>query len=510
MKRIIVLIVLIALGGVSVNAQRPVGDTLTLGSNNEYLYDALFLSTGGTAGYNPTLSFTVPPSPHNTYTDFTWGGYSGTILWSLFGGELNLITLRQLYPELFAGTCIHIIGEEFATTDDLMVLGLAVCPTIYTDSISTITHVIDTSIANRLTEYVQLYTINGSTPQLEAQGAWRWEDPHRYMLFPNTNYEGVGVQVGTTTCVPLYETMFDTSVFIDAEKTEKYMLAGTHNNNGVVWADTCYDTIFPTPQICIEHYATAYSSYMSASMPISGQTYWSKYGSYAWHTGSTNRLIDINIFPILDTLFGTPCAALTGLDTVEVDSLWATLMWSADARQHDWQVWYRPTGDTLDNDAVVTVAVPTVTLTGLVPGTEYSVAVRGRCDIDNYSPWSDTLLFTTPQDTVQVIDTTIQDTTQVIDTTIVDTTVTQGIRTLGSLDRFTRIMPNPASEVVNVLSSYRLESVAVYDLTGRLLLEQPAEGISAVVKVGVLPRGTYIMAIRTLQGVATKKLVVGN
>jgi hypothetical protein len=145
-----------------------------------------------------------------------------------------------------------------------------------------------------------------------------------------------------------------------------------------------------------------------------------------------------------------------------------------------------------------------------VPGTEYSVAVRGRCDIDNYSPWSDTLLFTTPQDTVQVIDTTIQDTTQVIDTTIVDTTVTQGIRTLGSLDRFTRIMPNPASEVVNVLSSYRLESVAVYDLTGRLLLEQPAEGISAVVKVGVLPRGTYIMAIRTLQGVATKKLVVGN
>ena len=42
MKRIIVLIVLIALGGVSVNAQRPVGDTLTLGSNNEYLYDALF------------------------------------------------------------------------------------------------------------------------------------------------------------------------------------------------------------------------------------------------------------------------------------------------------------------------------------------------------------------------------------------------------------------------------------------------------------------------------------
>ncbi len=34
----------------------------------------------------------------------------------------------------------------------------------------------------------------------------------------------------------------------------------------------------------------------------------------------------INIFPILDTLFNTPCAAVTGLQTVVVDSLWATLM----------------------------------------------------------------------------------------------------------------------------------------------------------------------------------------
>ena len=79
---------------------------------------------------------------------------------------------------------------------------------------------------------------------------------------------------------------------------------------------------------------------------------------------------------------------------------------------------------------------------------------------------------------------------------------------MGSLDRFTRMMPNPASEVVNVLSSYRMESIVVYDLSGRLLLEQPAEGLSATLDLSALPRGTYIVAIRTLQGVATKKLVV--
>ena len=317
------------------------------------------------------------------------------------------------------------------------------------------------------------------------------------MLFPNWYERGdwnfVPVLHVDTIIAPLYEVMFDTAVLLDKPT---FILACTHNNNGAVWTDTCSDAIYSGPKLCFEHNPTAYSCCRQVPVRDSCQSHWIKYESQPWYNFTTiyhpGAVCDLNIFPILDTLFGTPCAAVSGVDTAGVDSVWATLMWSADARQHDWEVWYRPTGDTLDSGAVVTVAVPTVTLTGLVPGTEYSVAVRGRCDIDNYSPWSDTLLFTTTQDTTEVI----------------DTTQTQGIQRLGNLDRFTRIMPNPASEVVNVLSSYRLESVAVYDLTGRLLLEQPAEGISAVVKVGTLPRGTYIMAIRTQQGVATKKLVV--
>ena len=206
--------------------------------------------------------------------------------------------------------------------------------------------------------------------------------------------------------------------------------------------------------------------------------------------------VNINIFPILDTLFGTQCAAVTGLQTVEVDSLWATLMWSADARHQEWEVKYRPVGDSLASDSVVTVNVPTVTLTGLTPGTTYSVRVRGLCDacIDNYSPWCDTLQFVTlytPLDTTP-------------DTLPYIRPHTLGI---GNLDRYTRIMPNPAHDVVNVLSSYQLQGVAVYDLTGRQLLILPADGMTATVDVSSLPRGTYILAVRTLQGVATKKLL---
>ena len=191
---------------------------------------------------------------------------------------------------------------------------------------------------------------------------------------------------------------------------------------------------------------------------------------------------------------------VTGLQTVEVDSLWATLMWSADARHQEWEVKYRPTDDSLGNDSVVTVNVPIVTLTGLTPGTTYSVKVRGLCDacIDNYSPWCDTLQFVTTFTPYIPPDTTP-------DTLPYIRPHTLGI---GNLDRYTRIMPNPAHDVVNVLSSYQLQGVAVYDLMGRQLLEQPADGMTATVNISTLPRGTYILAIRTLQGVATKRLIL--
>ena len=500
------------LGGVSANAQRSVNDTIAHGGGG-YWYD--------TAYTNGVCAFGRYPGGYPDLLDDIWAGYSHTLLVTLFTNSqtTSLEEFYHQYPDLASSLAgRYIRGQEFtAASEGLMVVGLAVCPTFVGDSDLSLLnshcrldygsgnwlHVEDTTMAGRLTEYVQLYTFEGGTPQLLAQGGWRFEHPHRYMLFPywfeSDLLSGFTTLHEDTIIAPLYEVMFDTAVLLDKPT---FMLACTHNNNGAVWTDTCSDTIYSAPKLCYEHRPTAYSSCRLFPIGDGYQSHWIKYESQPWYNFNSTIYPScysdaLNIFPILDTLFGTPCAAVTGLDTAGVDSVWATLMWSADARQHDWEVWYRPTGDTVGGGAVVTVAVPTVTLTGLMPGTEYSVAVRGRCDIDNYSPWSDTLLFTTPQDT-----------TEMIDTTTIDTTQTQGIQRLGNLDRFTRIMPNPASEVVNVLSSYRLESVAVYDLTGRLLLEQPAEGISAVVKVATLPRGTYIMAIRTQQGVATKKLVV--
>ena len=495
MKKIVVLVVLAAaLCGAGVDAQRPVGDTINIGEG-DYLYYPLY-ANGAYAQCNGTIA---QPEPY--YRSY-WTWYLKV---PLMGGQMSFEEFIQENPDMacdFAGR--RIVGQEFPqTTESVMVIGLAVCPTICTDvttipalpSLAPYLHVVDTAVANRETEYVQLYTISGNQPEFRAEGAWRIEDPHRYMMFPSyvrALGSTVIIPINDTQYVPLYEAMFDTGVLIEGKP---YMVAGTHNNNSTMWSTTAIDMVFDEPHICWQHYPITYSTTYCG---YNGTWWCCRDTTWPWVSysiGGTGRAT--NIFPILDTLFGTPCASVTGLQTVATDSLSATLMWSADARQHDWRVWYRPTDDTLGSGSVVTVAVPTVTLSGLTPGTEYSVAVRGRCDINNYSPWSDTLLFTTPRDT-----------TQVIDTTNVDTTTTQGISRVGNLDLYTRIMPNPAGEVVNVLSSYRLESVAVYDLAGRLIMVQDAEGISAMVNVSALAQGTYIMAIHTLQGVATKRLVV--
>ena len=71
------------------------------------------------------------------------------------------------------------------------------------------------------------------------------------MLFPNWYYlagdyaRSVPVLQNETIVAPLYEVMFDTAVLLDKPT---FMLAGTHNNNGAVWTDTCSDTIYSAPK----------------------------------------------------------------------------------------------------------------------------------------------------------------------------------------------------------------------------------------------------------------------
>ena len=75
-------------------------------------------------------------------------------------------------------------------------------------------------------------------------------------------------------------------------------------------------------------------------------------------------------------------------------------------------------------------------------------------------------------------------------------------------DRYTYLMPNPASETVTVASSFRIAEVEVYTLEGRSVLRQRVDGISTTLDISSLPAATYLVRISTGHGTAFKKLVV--
>lgn len=69
------------------------------------------------------------------------------------------------------------------------------------------------------------------------------------------------------------------------------------------------------------------------------------------------------------------------------------------------------------------------------------------------------------------------------------------------------MVPNPAHDAVSILSSFGLNSISIYDLNGRKLMDQEAEGIIATLDISTLAAGAYIVTIHTPQGIATKRMV---
>ncbi|MBO7489439.1 MAG: leucine-rich repeat protein [Bacteroidales bacterium] len=74
-------------------------------------------------------------------------------------------------------------------------------------------------------------------------------------------------------------------------------------------------------------------------------------------------------------------------------------------------------------------------------------------------------------------------------------------------DRYTYLMPNPASDRVTVASSFRIGEVELYDLNGKLLARQKVDGLQTALDISALAAGTYIVRVTTNNGTAYKKLI---
>ena len=456
------------------NAQRPVGDTLTHPSEE------------------PTYLYMYDWSP----------GESGS------GQYVSHIMDRLRWTLAYHGGCISfpipgykINGNQMYAAEPIKILGIAACVHIIPPSDTVLngcvlSSVVDTTLAGRLTDSLILYKLTSSGPQLLAAGQWRMENPHRYLTLPMYDtarwpvpyVRGVHIPIE-----PLYEVMFDKPQVV----TDSFIVAGTCNNNEMYW-NTRYCPLNDQNlgRHCLwEHipsvYWTVYSYLYETTPDTMDRTWLYVNDDIGWIRAYWARQITDNgtywrychtIYPIIDPDFDTVlCDMARNVRVADSTDTTLTLMWNG-GNAVQWEVVYAEVNS--PTSYTVTTTAPMVTLTGLRERTNYMVRVRGMCEWDTeYGPWSD----------------------------IVD--VWTGVHhdtpvSISNLDRFTQMMPNPARGQVTVLSSYRLSRVVVYDLSGHSVLEHEDEGLTTTFDVSGLAKGVYVVAIHTPAGIATKRLVV--
>ena len=109
-----------------------------------------------------------------------------------------------------------------------------------------------------------------------------------------------------------------------------------------------------------------------------------------------------------------------------------------------------------------------------------------------------------------IIDTTgmFADTVQGGDTTIVDTTIVDTTSISPVADRFTYLLPNPATDHATVYSSFPIQNVAVFDPAGRCVLRRRVNDRTCHLDLTDYPKGIYLVTLTTPAGRTTKRLVV--
>ena len=76
------------------------------------------------------------------------------------------------------------------------------------------------------------------------------------------------------------------------------------------------------------------------------------------------------------------------------------------------------------------------------------------------------------------------------------------------LQKMCYLVPNPTRDYFKALSHYTINSVQVFDLTGKLLIEEKLNHFEALIDVSDFAAGTYVVKINTVKGSVEKKMIV--
>ncbi|MCR4659974.1 MAG: T9SS type A sorting domain-containing protein, partial [Bacteroidales bacterium] len=104
--------------------------------------------------------------------------------------------------------------------------------------------------------------------------------------------------------------------------------------------------------------------------------------------------------------------------------------------------------------------------------------------------------------------TTVNDSTQTPDSTGTGVDTNAAVLPVDLMQSFVTISPNPAADRVQVLSSFGLVAIEVYDADGRQVHAEKVSGLARTIDTGHWPRGIYMLHITTPYGPAVRKLVL--
>jgi hypothetical protein len=374
----------------------------------------------------------------------------------------------------------------------------------------------DTTMRGRITDSAILYkpTANGLVELRSAP--WRIEQPHRFLHLPpqdsvlgENNIPHNPLMPWTyeflmDPILPIYEVMFKDPVIVE----DSFVVAGIAMNNEGHFEEHPYDKtkLF----WAFDHNPTRYLMHIYKVDSLSDARYngryligWSKFRNYLWtlkKREGVRGFIDIRnnervfcpqfewplVFPIIELGFDTAlCHDVSGLRVAELGAGQATLMWDS-GDGGPWEVAIGKVTDPWESYTITTTTVPMATVTGLQRGVQYFALVRGYCSLtEEYGQWSEPVEVEVFQDPEP-----------------------EGIGREAVEDGMTYMVPNPTSGVTNVMSSYRMQRIAVYDTKGTKVHEQEVDGIAAEVDASSWPKGVYIVAMYLDHGVKTRRLVV--
>ena len=370
---------------------------------------------------------------------------------------------------------------------------------------------VDTSIANRVPEYVQLFEATDTSFEMIAEE--RWDDPSNkpakkmeFIDIVRNGYDPVEFYYEN-----VYEVYFEHPVVVNDSfyvgwtafnNTSEY-----HENNGYhSWTRFMHpQTHYYGQRRLLDSDTTGYSAlpgyfikkydrnegpvcyYEHTGIRLPG---WQLIDTTVWYYMYDDAYFQPAIFPIIDTTgyylrFQDTCADVSNFNLVSMDMTSATFSWDNNTSEHvGWQIAYGEEGTAVENCTFVNTGSTVCCLSDLDSAKWYVAYVRAQCDTNDYSNWSDSIRFYITGDTTQV---SIRNTV---------------------LEEYTHLIPNPASDIVSIFSSFSIRKVEVYSLKGEKLIESDVENVSISLDVSTLPKGIYLVKVYTPKGVATKKLVV--